>query len=191
MPLSQRSLWGKYLLLPLSLFLLCAWLIEHFNVDIRLADFLFHLEGGVSGQGWPWRDAFVTKNILHGVGHDLIVTLGVMVIILTGLSWKLPRLRPYRYGFLYLVISFALTTLLVGLLKSMTHVNCPWDLIDTVAASRLFQRSVRCLRVLSKDVVSLVATRPVGMDGFACFSLPKCTAQVGDISALARLWFWA
>ncbi|WP_434355390.1 phosphatase PAP2 family protein [Parasalinivibrio latis] len=128
MPYPNRVLWFKYLIAPVLLFLLFAWIIEHTGLDLKLADFLFHLEGGIKGQGWPLRDAFITKNILHGVGHDLVVVIGVIALVLAGLSWKLPVLKPYRHGLLYIVLCFAMSTLIVGLLKSLTHVNCPWDL---------------------------------------------------------------
>ena len=35
--------------------------------------------------------------------------------------------RAYRWGFVYLVVAVAGSTLLVALLKDVTHVNCPWS----------------------------------------------------------------
>ena len=125
----RRTEWWSLLGLPTLLFIVFNLLEEWGDWDLKVASWLFNLESGTLESGWPWQHSFITEAMMHGVGHDVVVVVALAVIVMIGLSWKLPRLQPARPALVYLLCCFLLTVLLVGLLKSITHVNCPWDLL--------------------------------------------------------------
>lgn len=117
------------MLLPTLCFALLNWLMERGNWDLKIANWWFEFESGNPDTGWPWRHGLWPDTILHGGGHDLVVALAIALIGAIALSWKLPKLARIRLSLVYLLICFLLTVILVGVLKSITHVNCPWDLL--------------------------------------------------------------
>ncbi len=126
---TYRSEIWSLLILPSLLFALFNLLSEWGEWDLKLSLWWFELESGTPESGWPWRHSFIPDTLLHGGGHDLVVAIAVIVMVLIGLSWKVPRLTAARVPLSYLLLCFLLTVLLVGVLKSLTHVNCPWDLL--------------------------------------------------------------
>lgn len=126
---SNRSDWQRLLFFPTVVFLIIAWLINHFEFDLTVADYLYHWEGGNMSHQWPLRNAFLEKVVLHDYGHHLVVISAVLLLFSTILSGKISWLKPYQKGLVYLLASFVVTVVLIGILKKMTHVNCPWDLL--------------------------------------------------------------
>ncbi|QYJ83146.1 phosphatase PAP2 family protein [Shewanella aegiceratis] len=123
---SSPAFWRYHLMLPAVCFLLAVSLIELFHLDIALGQWLFRLEGGVDG--WPLRNAWVTENLIHVGGRNLVILLGVTVLTLLGLSYKKPALASYRRGLVFLFMSVLSSVLLVRLGKSFVHLDCPWHL---------------------------------------------------------------
>ncbi|BDM65073.1 hypothetical protein NFHSH190041_25250 [Shewanella sp. NFH-SH190041] len=125
---SRQLEWVKFIILPGLVFFVVMGAIELFRLDIWLADNLFRWEGGAAG-GWPLRHGFMEQIVLHDWGHKLVVVMALVLLFATVSAWKWRKLRPYRHGLLYLLLSFLLTVIVVGILKKYTHVNCPWDLL--------------------------------------------------------------
>jgi membrane-associated PAP2 superfamily phosphatase len=108
---------------PLAVFVVLAVLLEWTRVDIWLADAIYQWEGGT----WVLRRDFVVRDILHDGAARLIQLFCVALVATAAASFFVARLRPYRWGLLYLVVSIAVSTLLVTLLKDLTRVECPWS----------------------------------------------------------------
>ncbi|MGI2259866.1 phosphatase PAP2 family protein [Shewanella sp. GXUN23E] len=123
----MKDEWVQYLLLPSLVFALVMGLLEWSQGDLLLADGLYRLQSATDG--WPLRDSFWAKTVMHKGGHDFVVILAVGLLITCGLSVKRESLKEIRPGLIYLLSCFVLTVLIVGALKAVTHVNCPWDLL--------------------------------------------------------------
>nr|WP_258405993.1 phosphatase PAP2 family protein [Shewanella acanthi] len=98
------------------------------NADMRWESTLFHWEGGV--KSWPLRGHWLTQTILHTFGRDVVLLLSFVVLIGVGLSLRNPWLRPYRRGLSYLFTSVLASVLLVRIGKAITHMTCPWDVVE-------------------------------------------------------------
>lgn len=145
----DRRLLKTHLLYPLVLFLLVAGLVEHFHWDLALADVLYRLEG----DHWALKKHFLTATVVHEYGRHLIQLLVFVTVGLIIRDWRLGRKRQLAAG-CYLFACFAITTLTVSLLRHLTHVSCPWDLLR-----------------YGGDVpyVSIFARLPPGTEAGACF----------------------
>ncbi|MBU6951399.1 phosphatase PAP2 family protein [Hahella sp. HN01] len=110
---------------PLLAFLALIMLINDLHLDLSLADAIYSWEG----HQWFLRDAWVTSDLLHNDGRRLVAVMAVVLLALLSGSFFVRRLRPYRRALVYLFASVAISLLSVSLLKRLTQVNCPWDLL--------------------------------------------------------------
>lgn len=106
------------------MFLVVAGLIEYFHLDLALADFLYRLEG----DHWALKRHFLTATVVHEYGRHLVQVLVFALVGLIIRDWRQGRKRQLAAG-LYLFACFAITTLTVSVLRHLTHVTCPWDLL--------------------------------------------------------------
>jgi membrane-associated PAP2 superfamily phosphatase len=120
----EPEFWDSHLLVPLAFFGLAALTLEWFQLDLVLADRLYQWQGG----RWLLNDHFITSTVLHRYGRNLLVLVGVTVLALAMAATWWPRLQPYRRGLWYVFLVMLLAPSAVNLLKSLTHVDCPWDL---------------------------------------------------------------
>ncbi|QYJ75361.1 phosphatase PAP2 family protein [Shewanella sp. FJAT-52076] len=124
--INPRQWWLRHLHIPLLLGLTFLVLATHWDWDISVSSAFFRLEGGV--HSWPLRYWWLTEKVLHTGGRDLVVLASVLLLALTVTAALSQRYKPYLRGFLYLLCSVALSVMLVRWGKSLTQVNCPWDL---------------------------------------------------------------
>lgn len=120
--------WLTHGLLPLLGYLLVATAILTFGIDLKLAQWLFYdTDSGVwlgGGEGNWW-----AQDLLHRGGRDLIRGVAAGALLTFAMSLRATgRWTPWRRASLYVMASIGTTVLLVALLKSITHVDCPWDL---------------------------------------------------------------
>ncbi|WP_372012564.1 phosphatase PAP2 family protein [Pseudoxanthomonas fibrivorans] len=99
-----------------------AWLVH--GGDRWLADAFFHLEG----DRWALRDHWATAGLIHRGGKWASVLAGVAVLGLYLRSLRGRGRQALRRPLLYLLLATALGSTTVSVLKSVTHVDCPWDL---------------------------------------------------------------
>ncbi|WP_257985288.1 phosphatase PAP2 family protein [Shewanella sp. GutCb] len=118
----------RHISYPLMLFLLVAAIFEYFQFDLNIAQYFFSLEGGVDS--WPLRGQWLSENVLHTGGRNLVIVLGTALLISLGLSCKSKRWNQYRRNLLCLTLSVLTSILLVKFAKEFTHVSCPWDVIQ-------------------------------------------------------------
>lgn len=111
------KLWG--------LFLILIFAISYFNLDYKVADFIYGLEGS----DWALTDSWLTKHILHDVGKRFSILMGFVVLVSIGASFFVEAMKGLRRPLAYLFISTALSTLVVSSIKNSINVACPWDLV--------------------------------------------------------------
>lgn len=92
--------------------------------DLWLADRIYAFEG----HAWSLRHTWVTQHLVHQWGRELSIAAWLTVLA----AWLVARFRPGWRGLqrplLYLLVTVALSTLLVSSTKSWSNVDCPWDL---------------------------------------------------------------
>lgn len=119
-----RGFLVHHLAWPLAAAVLASAALMHGGGDRWLADVAFHLEGG----RWVLRDHWLTSGVIHRGGKWLSALAAAAVL---GLYLRALRDRQWaslRQPLLYLLLAAALGSASVSLLKSVTHVDCPWDL---------------------------------------------------------------
>lgn len=115
----------SHLLWPALAFFGVSLVLELGSVDLRLADWIY--QG--SGAAWSLRDAWLTSALIHEGGRTLVGVMTVVLLALFAGAWVWPALRPWRRGLAYLVVSTLGAALLINVLKQLTHIDCPWDLL--------------------------------------------------------------
>jgi len=121
----DRPFWIYHLWLPLLFALPTLYLFEQTSLDIAFADFWFQLEGG----DWALRKHWFTYELMHHWGKRLVITLGLSMFVLYIASWKVDRLRPWRWSFIFSFLGMVLLPSLITSLKHLSSTPCPWDTI--------------------------------------------------------------
>lgn len=125
--------------------------------DFWLADRLYALEGS----RWALQRAFLTESVIHQFGRDASTAawLGVLAF------WLAARFRPnlsqWRRPLGYLLLATLIAVSLVSGLKSLTNMDCPWDL------SRYGG---------NREYFGLFALRPAAMARGICFPAGHASA---------------
>jgi membrane-associated PAP2 superfamily phosphatase len=116
--------WTRGLAAPLILFVAAYIWLYRSGADIALASWAFF--DPVQGH-WRGADAWLSNEALHSGGRWLIrgivlAAVSLWVSTLTGAAsdWRRPAA--------YFVFAVVLTVGITGLLKTITNVDCPWDL---------------------------------------------------------------
>ncbi|MGL4711563.1 MAG: phosphatase PAP2 family protein [Shewanella sp.] len=117
-----------HIVTPLLVFAVIVLGLEWTHADMNVATLLFHWEGVVTS--WPLKRHWLTEDLLHVGGRNFVILLAVSVLVGIGLSFRHDRVKPYRKGLIYLFCSVLTTVLLVRLGKNLTHMTCPWDVIE-------------------------------------------------------------
>jgi membrane-associated PAP2 superfamily phosphatase len=120
--------------------------------------------------GFPWRDSFWTTTVLHSGGRDFVYAVGLIpVAALIGGLWS-RRLAKHRARHIIALAAILATTLLIGALKQLTHMDCPWDIAGLGG---------------SNPLIGLFERRPSFLPAAACFP----AAHAGSGFALLGLHF--
>ncbi len=118
--------WLFHLWLPLLPMVGILYLFEHSALDITLADYWYQMEGG----SWALRNHWFTYNIMHHWGKMLIIAMGITLMSLYILSWKLRRLRQWRWSLHFSFIAMILVPVIIASMKRLSGVPCPWSLSE-------------------------------------------------------------
>ena len=111
-------------LLPLA-FLLFALVVAMNGIDQWLADAVFRWEG----MQWALRDNPLTRHVIHQLGKRFSTLLWLGFAIALALTWRKPDWRPLRRPLAYVLLAVLISTITVTVIKSLTHMDCPWDLV--------------------------------------------------------------
>lgn len=162
--------------LPGTAYVLLMLVIVVFDADRHLANaFFYNAEtGGWIGAHTTWANAWI-----HTGGRDLVraVELGAAIALVA--SYFVDRLRPLRREAVFVTLAIVLSTGLVGLLKHLTNVDCPWDLAGFGGAN---------------PYISLFGERPALLPAAACFPGAHSSsgfALVCFYFVLRNRWRWA
>jgi membrane-associated PAP2 superfamily phosphatase len=121
-----QGFWLRHFWLPLLVALVCLYGIEQTNLDVWLADQWFALEGGQ----WAWRDNWISYELIHHHGKQLIIAIGLTALSLIVASFFWPRVRYWRMPMSYLLTTMALIPAIIAYFKRVSPVDCPWNLIQ-------------------------------------------------------------
>lgn len=111
-------------MLPLAAALVMLTLLELTGTDLWLADRWFALEGG----HWSWRNHWVTYDLIHHHGKQVVIGTALSVSVLLVLGHLVPGLRRWRSPAAYLLTCLLLLPALIAFSKHFSQVPCPWDL---------------------------------------------------------------
>ncbi len=127
MPKFERThpLLASHLLWPLLLLSVAGVTLEMAGIDLLVADRIYLWSGGA----WSLRDAWITSELIHSGGRTLVGVLTLVLLLLFAGSWLLPAWHKYRRALSYLLIATLTAGLLINVLKQLSHVDCPWDLL--------------------------------------------------------------
>lgn len=122
---SDWRFWWTHLRLPLFAFIILATACEFTSLDTQLADIFFYDQ---SHHAWLGADSWWINQFLHTGGRWTIR----FVVLLSLLAWITSfidsGMRPLRLASAYLCVGMIASVATVGLLKTLTNVDCPWDL---------------------------------------------------------------
>lgn len=122
-PNLSPTFWRNHLQIPLALFVLFALIIELGGVDMWLADKFYAWEGGT----WALKNAWLTSTIIHNVGKHLSLLIALVILLAFISTYFTQRLHHYRRELLYLLIAAGGGSVLISILKDISHVSCAWD----------------------------------------------------------------
>jgi membrane-associated PAP2 superfamily phosphatase len=89
--------------------------LERHFLDARLND-------------WPYRDAWLANEVMHVWGRRFFALVGLIQGVLLAASFFVERLRPWRRLMVCTLVAMGSGPMLIGFLKSHTHIAAPWDL---------------------------------------------------------------
>jgi membrane-associated PAP2 superfamily phosphatase len=137
------------------------------HVDLWFAHTLFFDEANMR---WLGQDSLLVNEVIHTGGRWLIRVVVLLALAVWVAAHRLPAVRSLQRAAGYLAASMVLSVGAVGLLKVLTHVDCPWDLHEFGGV---------------RPVVALFAHRPAELIAGRCF--PAAHASSGY--ALVAFYF--
>lgn len=112
-------------LVPASVLCLVLFFIYHYQVDYKLADNLFRLEG----HHWSLRHQWLFEKVFHEGGKMLSWFLGALVSIFLVASFYHNAIKPFRKGLVFLLCIPLASVALVNILKALSGTACPGELL--------------------------------------------------------------
>lgn len=165
--MTPTQFYRRHLGAPLLLFALLAPLLATTMADVAIAHTFFFDEARTQ---WIGANSWWTNELIHQGGSWLIRGLVASAMVLWVSTWWRAEWRELRKPALYFIVSVALSVGLVGLLKTLTNVDCPRDLAEFGG---------------SFPFIHLFAQRPDALRHARCF--PAAHASSGY--ALVALYF--
>jgi len=124
---ASAAFWRRHAGWPLLAFVVAFGVLEIFSLDRVLArEWYFNVDtgqwlGAGSGEWWA-------SGLLHTRGRWVIRGIAALALSIWALSFAFTPLREWRGSAGYVLLAMLIATLLVGGLKAVTNVDCPWDL---------------------------------------------------------------
>lgn len=117
--------WVRHAWPVLVLFTGAAGLFATTHFDVMIARALFF---DASGAGWIGADNWYVNEVIHTGGRWAVRLIAVVALMLWAASFFVQALSGWRRAVGYFVCAVVLTVGVVGLLKTVTNVDCPRDL---------------------------------------------------------------
>ena len=118
----RRHLWW-----PLFVFTLVLGALEVFSLDRLVAREWFFDASSAQWLG-TGAGAWWARDLLHSGGRWLVRAIATFALAAWGLSFTMACFRPWRRDAGFVVLAMVSSVLIVGGLKAVTNVDCPWDL---------------------------------------------------------------
>jgi membrane-associated PAP2 superfamily phosphatase len=153
MPLLVSPFWRTHAVLPLAAFAVSFLVLEVFALDPVIARAWYfdvdtaHWLGTGSGDWWA-------RTLLHSGGRWLARAVAAGALVIWAGSFAFAGWRDWRVPAGFVVLSIVCSVAIVGGLKALTNVDCPWDLVGFGGQN---------------PYVPLFADRPDAMPRVACF----------------------
>ena len=125
--MTPSDFWWRHARTPLLLFLLLIGLLSALDADRGVAHALFF---DAQHGRWIGAASWWTNGFLHTGGRWAIRCVAALGIAVWIAACRDPGLRPLRRPAAYFVVSLILSIATVGLLKTLTNMDCPWDLAE-------------------------------------------------------------
>jgi membrane-associated PAP2 superfamily phosphatase len=126
---NRFMLWHAWI--PFAAFAALAILLSTTDLDLRIADHFFY---DFEAARWVGKDTWWARNVLHTGGRNVMRAAGIFGLLALGASYVAPLARRWpalvrqRRPLGFFVACVAIVPLIVGSLKQVTNVDCPWDL---------------------------------------------------------------
>jgi membrane-associated PAP2 superfamily phosphatase len=125
----RQKFWRRHLWWPLLGFTLVFGCLEVFSLDRVIARlWYFNVPTGEwlgAGSGAWW-----ARDLLHTGGRWMVRSVAATALGVWALSFAIAGLRDGRRPAGFIFLAMLLATGVVGILKSITNVDCPWDLAE-------------------------------------------------------------
>ena len=115
-----------HLWIPLASTLALSWLLMTAGGDRWLASLLYQAQGGQ----WALKGYWITATLVHQGGKFTSIAAALGLLLYGVLAWRRPDRRPQARAALYVTTAVAASTAAVSLFKSLTRMDCPWDLVS-------------------------------------------------------------
>ncbi|HKU88366.1 MAG TPA: phosphatase PAP2 family protein, partial [Steroidobacteraceae bacterium] len=151
---NKDDFWNQHAWIPLILFVPLFTVIEWTGLDRTLAHALFYdgrahrWLGGEGAGGW-W-----AHGVIHNGGRWLARTVAGTAVALWLASFFSAPMRHWRRSSGFVFLAMAASVLVVGALKLVTDVDCPWDLTEFGG---------------DRPYIGLFSARPHGLPAAQCF----------------------
>jgi membrane-associated PAP2 superfamily phosphatase len=119
------QLWWRHARWPLSAFVAVALLFAKTRIDLTIANALFF---DASSNHWRGAGNWWIDDVVHTGGRWLVRAVVLLAAVQWAASFLGGSLRGLRRPAGYLAVAVLSTVAVVGLLKTLTNVDCPWDL---------------------------------------------------------------
>jgi len=121
----QRSIWWAHARWPIPAFVVLATLLESTHLDRTLAAAWYF---DPAHHSWIGADAIWANAIVHTGGGWAIRSIAALALLVWAGSLCLPALHRMSRTTAFILVSMALSIGLVGVLKQLSNIDCPWDL---------------------------------------------------------------
>ncbi len=117
--------WWRHLRIPLAVFLVLAGVLASTSLDVAIAQASYFDSSSMQwiGAGNWWIDT-----VIHTWGRWFIRTVAALAMALWIATCIDLNLRHLQRPVGYLLVSLVVSIGIVGILKTVTNVDCPWDL---------------------------------------------------------------
>ena len=121
--------WRSHVLWPLGLMALAFILIESLGLDQKVTNALYFNH---ATQQWLGAGAgdWLAHRLIHTGGTWMIRGIAALALVTWILTFFVPAMRHWRRSSGFIVLAMAASVLVVGGLKLVTNVDCPWDLTE-------------------------------------------------------------
>lgn len=116
--------WLKQAILPAVAAAFALAAIQYTNLDIRIADHFYDPRSG----HWIGTNTWWASTLLHDGARWMMRAIAFAALLCWMVGYRLGASQKQRRDAAFLALSIVVSTTLVGFLKTVTNVDCPWDL---------------------------------------------------------------